>query len=100
MSSRAMLWLGQTSYSLYMIHYPLLAASQRVWDEVGSHVGRAIVVAITVPLIIGLARVMYAVVELPAQRVLLRASSRLIPPTLERSAEEIQASRIAVGGSR
>src|SRR3989475_3181012 len=36
LGSRALVWLGEISYSVYMVHFPVLIMIRRLWERLGS----------------------------------------------------------------
>jgi peptidoglycan/LPS O-acetylase OafA/YrhL len=75
LGSRPLVWLGEISYSIYLVHFPLLLATRRVWEHLGFAewiiAGRILAFLATVSLVIALAAMLFYVVERPA-RVRLR----------------------------
>jgi peptidoglycan/LPS O-acetylase OafA/YrhL len=66
-----LVWLGEVSYSIYMVHFPVLLTMRRLWEWLGfaqwPWAGRASAFLITAALVIALAAIMYHVVERPAR---------------------------------
>jgi hypothetical protein len=57
---RPMLWIGDRSYSLYLVHWPLIALAKHIWLEgVPEHINMALLLTS-----FGLAHVSYVLVEL------------------------------------
>ena len=65
-------WLGEISYSIYMVHLPILIVARRVYDSWGyatwSVAGRQLAFIGAMATVIGVAALMYYVVERPARQ--------------------------------
>src|SRR5262249_25888349 len=63
LGSRPLVWLGEISYSLYMVHFPLLIAIRRLWERLGfaawGGVGRSLAFAVTVAFVIAVAAALF-----------------------------------------
>ena len=69
--SRLMVFLGEISFALYMVHYPLIYfAKQKYWFGSGSSIGYFAVLTLT--LSVGVSAWLYYLVEVPAKAVLLK----------------------------
>jgi peptidoglycan/LPS O-acetylase OafA/YrhL len=75
LGSRPLVWLGEISYSLYMVHFPLLIAVRRLWERLGfagwGTAGHCLAFAATVTFVIAVAASLFYLVERPV-RVRLR----------------------------
>jgi peptidoglycan/LPS O-acetylase OafA/YrhL len=84
LGSRPLVWLGEVSYSIYMVHFPILILIRRLWDRLGfaewQVVGRTFAFIITVALVITLAAMLFYFVERPA-RTRLRNQLGVFAPT-------------------
>jgi peptidoglycan/LPS O-acetylase OafA/YrhL len=71
LGGRSIIWLGEISYSIYMVHFPVLLVMRRFWERLGfagwSWSGKAFAFAITVALVIALAATLFYGVERPAR---------------------------------
>src|SRR5436190_9623314 len=71
LGSRALVWLGEISYTVYMVHFPVLIMIRRLWEWLGfAHwqaVGHISAFMATVVLILALAATLFYVVERPAR---------------------------------
>ena len=83
LGSRPLVWLGEISYSIYMIHFPVLLVTRRLWERVGiaqwTASGRAVAFAVTVGMVIALAAMLFYVVERPARMRLRDQLGKLAP---------------------
>jgi peptidoglycan/LPS O-acetylase OafA/YrhL len=83
LGSRPLVWLGEISYSIYMIHFPVLLVTRRLWEQVGiaqwTASGKAVAFAVTVAMVIALAAMLFYVVERPARVRLRDQMGRLAP---------------------
>ncbi len=65
-------WLGEISYSIYMVHLPILIAARRICDGWGyaawSVTGQRLAFVGIMAVVIGVAALMYYAVERPARR--------------------------------
>ncbi|MBG0827852.1 acyltransferase [Planomonospora sp. ID67723] len=83
---RFLVWLGLVSYSVYLLHHPMLRLAHAVLGDVRS-MGTAAQLGLTagfVALVLGLSWATYRYVELPMQnlgRRIVRRSRRTAPPT-------------------
>jgi peptidoglycan/LPS O-acetylase OafA/YrhL len=69
LGSRPLIWLGDISYSIYMVHMPALLVIVRAWQHLG-YAGwpqpmRLVAIAITAGIVIGLAATIYYAIEWP-----------------------------------
>jgi peptidoglycan/LPS O-acetylase OafA/YrhL len=80
---RPLLWLGEISYSIYMVHFPALLVLRRFWQHLGfaqwSASGKAVAFAITVLLVVALAAALFYLVEHPARTRLRDQVGKLAP---------------------
>jgi peptidoglycan/LPS O-acetylase OafA/YrhL len=64
-------WLGEISYSLYMVHFPILIIIRRFWERLGFEQwpagGKLCAVVATVAFVIAVAAMLFYVVERPAR---------------------------------
>ena len=71
LSSRPLLWLGEISYSIYIVHFPVLLLIRRLWDRLGfagwSFAAQTLAFLATLALVIVLAALLFYVVERPAR---------------------------------
>jgi len=83
LGSRALVWLGEISYSVYMVHFPILIIIRRLWEWLGfaqwQVVGHIFAFAATVVLILALAAALFYVVERPARSRLRDQMGKLAP---------------------
>ena len=59
-------WLGATSFSLYLVHGPVVLAVAKL---MGAHAGLPVLFLVAVPLSLGLARAFHRCVEVPSVRL-------------------------------
>ena len=75
LGSPPLVWLGEISYSIYMVHFPVLIVIRRGWERwgfAGWHwAGKALALLATVAIVIALAAALFHLVERPA-RIRLR----------------------------
>ena len=71
LGSRVLVWLGEISYSIYLVHFPVLIVIRRFWERVGfagwGGAARAAAFLATVALVIALAALLFYLVERPAR---------------------------------
>jgi peptidoglycan/LPS O-acetylase OafA/YrhL len=83
LGSRPFVWLGEISYSIYMVHFPVLLIAQRFWQRAGiagwSPSARALAFLLTVVFVIALAALLYYLVERPARTRLRDRMGKLAP---------------------
>lgn len=72
LGSRPLVWLGEVSYSIYMVHFPVIVGIRRLWERLGSTewgvAGKTFALLITVALVIGLATMLFYLVERPTRK--------------------------------
>jgi peptidoglycan/LPS O-acetylase OafA/YrhL len=72
LGSRPLVWLGEVSYSIYMVHFPVLIVIRRLWERLGfaewGVAGKTFAFLITLALVIGLASMLFYLVERPARK--------------------------------
>src|SRR6516165_5724286 len=83
LGSRALVWLGEISYSVYMVHFPVLIIIRRLWEWLGfaqwQAAGRIFAFTATVVLVLALAATLFYVVERPARSRLRDQMGKLAP---------------------
>jgi len=83
LGSTALVWLGEISYSIYMIHVPALLVLRRFWERAGfmhwPASAKAGAFAVTIGTIIALAAMLFYLVEQPARMRLRDRIGRLAP---------------------
>jgi peptidoglycan/LPS O-acetylase OafA/YrhL len=83
LASGPLVWLGEISYSLYMVHFPVLIVVRRLWEEVGfvhwQPAGKIFGFMVTVGLIVAVAAMLFYVVERPARTRLRDQMGRVAP---------------------
>jgi len=83
LGSTALVWLGEISYSIYMIHVPALLVLRRFWERAGfmhwPASAKAGAFAVTIGTIIALAAMLFYLVERPARMRLRDRIGRLAP---------------------
>jgi peptidoglycan/LPS O-acetylase OafA/YrhL len=83
LGSRPMVWLGEISYSLYMVHFPVLLVMRRLWERLGvaewSIPGKTFAFAVSIALVVTLAALLFYAVERPARMRLRDQMGRLAP---------------------
>jgi peptidoglycan/LPS O-acetylase OafA/YrhL len=83
LGSRPFVWLGEISYSIYMIHFPVLLVTRRFWERAGiaqwPASGKAVAFAVTIGTVIALAAMLFYAVERPARMRLRDQMGRLAP---------------------
>ena len=80
---RPIVWLGEISYSIYMVHFPVLLVIRRVWERMGfsqwTTSARALAFALTIGLVIAIAAMLFYAVERPARTRLRDQMGKLAP---------------------
>jgi peptidoglycan/LPS O-acetylase OafA/YrhL len=83
LGSRPFVWLGEVSYSVYMVHFPVLILIRRLWDRLGfgqwQAAGKSLAFFITVALVITLAAMLFYFVERPARTRLRNRMGVFVP---------------------
>jgi peptidoglycan/LPS O-acetylase OafA/YrhL len=83
LGSRPFVWLGEISYSIYMVDFPVLIIIRRVWERLGfAHwpaIGKISAFIITVALVLALAAMVFYVVERPARTRLRDRMGKFAP---------------------
>jgi peptidoglycan/LPS O-acetylase OafA/YrhL len=87
LETRPMRWLGEISYSIYLLHWPVfIALALGVGAVHGteltmtpSKLEALALLGIALPLILGLATLSYRFIEIPARRLLTRCLTRPLP---------------------
>jgi len=76
-------WLGEISYSIYMVHFPVLVVMRRLWERLGfagwAMPGKAMALLATVGLVIAIAALLFYAVERPVRMHLRDRLGRLAP---------------------
>jgi peptidoglycan/LPS O-acetylase OafA/YrhL len=76
-------WLGEISYSVYMVHFPILIVIRRLWEWLGfaqwQPAGKVFAFMATVVLVLALAAMLFYVVERPARTRLRDQMGRFAP---------------------
>jgi peptidoglycan/LPS O-acetylase OafA/YrhL len=71
LGSRPLVWMGEISYSIYMVHFPILVLMRRLWERVGLEAwpspAKIAAYLATIALVIALAALLFYVVEWPAR---------------------------------
>jgi peptidoglycan/LPS O-acetylase OafA/YrhL len=84
LGSRVMVWLGEVSYSIYMVHFPVLLVIRRLWEHLGfpnwATPAKVLAFAASIGLVIALAALLFYAVERPARMRLRDRLGRLVPP--------------------
>src|SRR5262249_37062959 len=83
LGSRPLVWLGEISYSVYMVHFPVLIVIRRLWEQLSfaqwQPAARMFAFMATVGLILAVAAMLFYVVERPARTRLPDQMGRLAP---------------------
>lgn len=83
LGSRPLVWLGEISYSIYMVHFPVLIVVRRFWEHLGfaqwEAAGKIVAFVTTITLVVALAALLFYVVEKPARSCLRDRMGRLAP---------------------
>jgi peptidoglycan/LPS O-acetylase OafA/YrhL len=83
LGSRPFVWLGEISYSVYMVHFPILIVIRRLWERLGfaqwQPAGKIFAFMATVVFILALAALLFYVVERPARTRLRDQMGRYAP---------------------
>jgi peptidoglycan/LPS O-acetylase OafA/YrhL len=83
LGSRPFTWVGEVSYSIYMVHFPILIAIHRLCERLGfdewPQAGKICAFVATVALVVALAAVLFHFVERPARTHLRDRMGRLAP---------------------
>ena len=71
LGSGPLVWLGEVSYSVYMVHFPVLIVIRRFWERLGfaewGPAGKVFAFLATDLLVVALAAVLFYVVERPVR---------------------------------
>jgi peptidoglycan/LPS O-acetylase OafA/YrhL len=66
-----LVWLGEISYSVYMVHFPILIAIRRLWEGLGfsgwGGSGHILAFATTITIVIAVSAALFYLVERPAR---------------------------------
>ena len=83
LGSRPFVWLGEISYSVYMVHFPVLIIIRRLWERLGfAHwpaTGKISAFIFTVALVLALAAMVFYIVERPARTRLRDRMGKFAP---------------------
>jgi peptidoglycan/LPS O-acetylase OafA/YrhL len=83
LGSRPLVWLGELSYSVYMVHFPVLVVIRRLWERLGfadwEVAGKIFAFLITVALVIAPATMLVYLVERPVRTRLHHKMGVLAP---------------------
>jgi peptidoglycan/LPS O-acetylase OafA/YrhL len=86
LGSAPLVWLGEISYSIYMVHFPILLVTRRFWEWAGiahwSASMRAVSYALTIGGVIATAAMVFYAIERPARMRLRDRMGRLAPPNV------------------
>jgi peptidoglycan/LPS O-acetylase OafA/YrhL len=83
LGSGPLMWLGEISYSIYMVHFPVLLVVRRLWERLGfagwSMFGKALALLATVALVIAISAVLFYLIERPVRMLLRDRFGKLAP---------------------
>jgi peptidoglycan/LPS O-acetylase OafA/YrhL len=83
LGSRPFVWLGEISYSVYMVHFPILIMVRRLWEQLGfahwTATAKMCAFIVTVALVLALAAMVFYVVERPARTRLRDRMGKFAP---------------------
>lgn len=83
LASRPLTWMGEVSYSLYIVHFPALIVIRRLLESLGyeawGRIGQALACAGTVGVVIVLAAILFYLAERPARQHLRDHAGVLAP---------------------
>jgi peptidoglycan/LPS O-acetylase OafA/YrhL len=83
LGSGPLVWLGEVSYSIYMVHFPALLVVRRLWERLGfagwEASGKAMAFLATLALVIALAALLFYAVERPVRTHLRDRLGKLAP---------------------
>jgi len=68
LGSTPLVWLGEVSYSVYMVHFPVLLVFRRLSERLGFVGGGTLAFITAVTLVIATAAILFYLVERPARR--------------------------------
>jgi peptidoglycan/LPS O-acetylase OafA/YrhL len=82
----ALAWLGEISYSIYMVHFPVLLVIRRLWDGAGFVQWlpsfKVAAYLLTIGIVIAIAALLFYAVERPARMRLRDQMGKLAPPKI------------------
>jgi peptidoglycan/LPS O-acetylase OafA/YrhL len=71
LGSRPLVWFGEASYSIYMVHFPVLIVMRRVWERAGfetwGNLGKIAAFLAAVILVLMIAAMLFYLVERPVR---------------------------------
>ena len=76
LGSRALVFLGEISFALYMIHYTVIIAVEKQYDWSLANYSPWTVAGCVIAMSVGIAALLYKLVEMPAKNALLSLYSR------------------------
>ncbi|KHK93630.1 acyltransferase [Novosphingobium malaysiense] len=77
MGSAPMRWLGDRSYAIYLVHFPMLELVERWWGPLGGGIGTVWAVTAAFALaVLAVADISYRVIEVPSRRMIRDAWAR------------------------
>jgi peptidoglycan/LPS O-acetylase OafA/YrhL len=77
-SARPLVYCGEISYSIYMVHTLVVATYQSVFHVDYSPAGAALALGLYVAVVCGLAAILYHAVEVPSRRGIRRVGTRFL----------------------
>jgi peptidoglycan/LPS O-acetylase OafA/YrhL len=83
LGSAPLVWLGEISYSIYMVHFPLLIAIRRMWERMGfaawGSTAHSLAFAATIAFVVAVSAALFYLVERPARTRLRNRMGVLAP---------------------
>nr|WP_228374552.1 acyltransferase family protein [Demequina rhizosphaerae] len=100
LDSRALRWVGDRSYGIYLWHWPVLVIVVTALDGGRVRDASGLAVVLTVAVTVAAAAASYRWIEMPVRRMGLRRSARVLAGWLRPPGERVRPRRAAaVGGS-